>query len=612
MGATADPLAGLGTPVGAPPAASGGADPLAGLGTPVGAPPAAPASPGAPLQGVTDLTNNLQAPSVDTAKGFIKGGMHTVAGLLTLLGKGTSAQTSLVNRGAQAIGNATGLTPTQIPDTVADHVKDAADWINAHAQDHGIWQHVGDFGESAIELLTPDGLAGLAGDAGKAGNLAEKTGEITTKATQLAEASKVAKMLDAYPKIKALVMIGAKAAKTGGEVGAQTLVKTGGDLPAAGESAATGAVLGGAGEALGEGFGAARTAENTRQVTTAAHEAAPTVLAERTAAEGAARQAAAQQGVKDVAARATGDAFQRFNAGMAAMPGFTEAVAPAAPKTFAEGSEALKEVVRPLYQKADAEAGYNGKLQDLMAQHAEALKNFDYKAADKAEIGVDGLLENRPAGVTPAEQTAMRQGWRDAKVLDKIHAATEGAFNGISEDMAAEPGTSARVLKSGTKEGGSLQLNLGRVLDTPAKAKEAYRVLGRDGVANLYRASNLVSNPEMAKATAALAEQVAQQFPAPAAEGAMHKVVGGAIGGSIGAGVGHAVAGGTGAEVGALLGGAGGKMLSDGARDVMRKMVMSPRVGQLMDFAVRNNVSPKIAAAAVAAEIQREQGGQAQ
>jgi hypothetical protein len=569
--------------------------------------PSAPA-PATFAQTANGLADNLAAPEVDTMKGFLKGGMHTVAGLLNILGRGRQAamdaqQQNNVSQGLETPQQAA----VQPKDAIAGHVKDAADWINAHAQDHGIWQHVGDFGESALELMSPEGLAGLAGDTVKAGEVAGKGAEVSAKAAQLGDASKVAKLLDQYPRIKALLMIGAKAAQAGGEVGAQTYAKTGGDTQAAGEAALTGAAFGAGAGALDAGVTAARTAENTRQVTAAAHEAAPAVLAERTAAEGAARQAAAQQGVKDVAARATNDAFQRFNTGMAAVPGFTEAVAPVAPKTFAEGSEALKQVVRPLYQKADAAAGYDGELQNLMAQHKEAVANLDYKAANKAEDSIDALLENRPASVTPAEQAAMKMGWRDAKVLDKVHAATEGAFNGISEDMAAEPGTSARKLKGGSKESGSLQTNMGRVLDTPAKAKEAYRVLGRDGVANLYRASYLVSTPEMAKATAALAEQVAAEFPA-AEEGTLHKVVGGALGAAAGGALGHAAAGGTGAEVGALLGGAGGKMLSDGARDVMRKMAMSPRIGQLMDFAVRNNVSPKIAAAAVAAEMRREQG----
>lgn len=458
---------------------------------------------------------------------------------------------------------------------------------------HGGDQAAGGFFENIAEWLYGEGEA-------RAGF------EALTKSQQMGKITQVTKFLEEHPVIASSL----RSAAMGAGSGAQAAVH--GATPGeAGEAAVTGGVLGGAGEAIDAGLGAIRGAGAAREVAAAGHAAAPQVLAQRTAAEGATRQAAAQQGVKDVVGRATNDAIERFNTGMAKVPGFTEAVAPAAPKTFAEGSEAIKQAVRPLYEKADAVAGYKGKLQPLMDQHEELLKAGDYAGAQKVEVKIDGLLDERGPDITPAEQATMRMGWRDAKVLDTLHAATESAFNGISEEMAAEPGASARRLKAGTKEGGSLQLNIGRALSSPAKAKEVYRVIGKDGVANLYRASHLVSNPEMAKATVALAEQVAQQFPAPA-ESKLHRVVGGAVGASLGVAVGDAVGGHAGAAAGAALGGTAGGALSGGARDVMRKMVMSPRVGQLMDFAVRNNVSPRIAAAAVAAEIQREQGQPAQ
>jgi hypothetical protein len=453
---------------------------------------------------------------------------------------------------------------------------------------HGAGQAAGGFAETLAEWLYGEGEA-------RAGY------EALSQSEKLEKVAKAAKFIEAHPVLAATLRTSAMAAGSGGQAAAH-----GASAGDAAIAAGAGGAAGAAGELVGGAVKGARAAGAART----AAEAAPKVLAERTAAEGAARQATAQTSVKNVVGRATDEAFGRFNAGMATVPGFTEAVAPAAPKTFAEGSEALKDQVRPLYQRADAVTGYNGKLQELMAQHAAALDtggDIDYKAADQAEIGIDELLEKRPADITPAEQAAMKLGWRDAKVLDKVHAATESSFNRISEERATEPGTGERLIKGGNEYGGSLQFNIGKIMDTPAKAKEVYRVLGRDGVANLDRAANLVSKPEMAKATAALAEQVAAEFPAPK-EGNLHKVVGGAVGTGIGGTLGAATHLPYGAEAGALLGGKAGTMLSDGARDVMRRMVMSPRVGQMMDFAVRNNVSSKIAAGAVAAEIQREQG----
>ena len=36
--------------------------------------------------------------------------------------------------------------------------------------------------------------------------------------------------------------------------------------------------------------------------------------------------------------------------------------------------------------------------------------------------------------------------------------------------------------------------------------------------------------------------------------------------------------------------------MAAGAKYVLQKMVTSPRIGQLMEYAVRNNVTPKVAA----------------
>lgn len=615
-----DPYAGVGTPVGSPPAA---ADPYAGVGMPVGgaaatqpdlsnpngegtyqmktpagmaAVPYSKASQLYMQPGYEFATSAEHArfghdwsydpsktfnSSAEPAKGFLKSAAqvpNTIVGWLD----------SIANKAAEV----TGTTPDK---PLKPGVEKAENAIAPGITNpiHGPGQAAGGFFENVAEWLYGEGEA-------RAGF------EALSKSQQMGKITQAAKFLEEHPVIAASL----RTAAMGAGSGAQAAVH--GATPGeAGKAALTGAAVGGVGEAIAGGVGALREGEAARQAAAAGHQAAPEVLAQRTAAEATTRQAAAQQGVKDVVGRATDDAFQRFNTGMAKVPGFTEAVAPEAPKTFAEGSQAIKDTVRPLYEKADAVAGYNGKLQPLMDQHKTLLDSGDYAGAQKVEVKIDDLLDQRGPDITPAEQAAMKMGWRDAKVMDTLHAATESAFNGISEEMAAEPGASARRLKAGTKEGGSLQLNIGRALSSPAKAKEVYRVIGKDGVANLYRASHLVSNPEMAKATAALAEQIAQQFPKPV-ESNLHRVAGGAVGASIGAGVGEAVGGHVGASAGAAMGAAAGAALSDGARNVMRKMVMSPRVGQLMDFAVRNNVSPKIAAAAVAAEIQREQGQPAQ
>ena len=118
-----------------------------------------------------------------------------------------------------------------------------------------------------------------------------------------------------------------------------------------------------------------------------------------------------------------------------------------------------------------------------------------------------------------------------------------------------------------------------------------------------------MSNPETAKATQEIADEVAKQFPAPKPPGVGRKVVDGAglcrwrsnRCGQL------AAAWELPAWAAYPVGVAGGAGVAEGARFVLRRMLTSPRVGQLMEYAVQNRVSPKIAAGLISAQIQREE-----
>lgn len=670
MPAGADPLANVGTPVGAPPpspVASGASDPLASIGTAVGAPAAAATTP-------PDITANPKGEGVYQMKGpkgavgIPYSNVETAKqqGLnfanpneMDRYGEDWQADPARPHDAAESFGHdfigtarqhagailgmlprmvMQGHTPESITAMAAQHPEILAKEGVTPEQLHTQLKQVADMKDAAANLQhTPDygGFGGWAGSTGE--NLAEFMGidglsklavlpeavegaKAASQADKLAAASKVAKTLTdpANAKIAKLAALGLRtlkaAAQTGAVSGTQSFLDTGGDLGETAKGAAVGAAAGGGGEVLGGAFDALRGGTATEDAAAAAHEGAPAVQAERTAAMSAERQATAQGGVKNVVSKATGDALDRFNAAGAKVPGFTPVdVDPASLRTFGEASQQVKDAARPIYQKLNASNAYDGKLQELQDAYSNAMNgpDVDYKAADEAETGIDDLLQNKPAGVHPDEMAAAKMAWRDSKVLDKLHAATEGAFNGISEDRAAAEGTGARLLKPGNAQGGSLQQRLGVVMSTPAKAKEVYRVIGEEGVANLDRASQLVSNPELAKATQTIADEVAKQFPAPArASKGVVALTGAGAGAAVGAGVGHMLGGGLGAEVGGSVGAGAGAALADGTRMVMRKMVMSPRVGQLMDYAVRNNVTPRIAAGIIAAEIRREDGQQ--
>lgn len=126
--------------------------------------------------------------------------------------------------------------------------------------------------ESLAEFLIPG--EGEVNAAGKAMSYAER----------LTEGTKLAKILEDRPVIQRILRAGVRAIGTGSEQaaiqGAQTLVKTGGDVGQAAESAGaagvTGGVLGGAGSLIGDALtGAGKAGESVQKLEDVADQATP-------------------------------------------------------------------------------------------------------------------------------------------------------------------------------------------------------------------------------------------------------------------------------------------------------------------------------------------------
>jgi hypothetical protein len=271
--------------------------------------------------------------------------------------------------------------------------------------------------------------------------------------------------------------------------------------------------------------------------------------------------------------------------------------------SFGHAAEKIRTAAQPVYQAIDQATG--GQFTKLQAARAAAFRSGDSAAIDKADDAIDEMLQRKPDKVDASDYAAAKSAWRDSKVLDKLHNTVEGAFNGISEERAAQPGVGGRQLLGGNEYGGTLSTRMGRLMQKPGMPAAIERVIGKEGIANLDRAGNLVSKPELRKATMDIAEEVAKQFPKPAEPNATAEAVkrfGARVtGGGIGEVVGHVLG------VPPAISGPVGAAVPDVTRMVMRKVVTSPRIGELMDYAVRNKVTPRLAGGLIAAEIQREQ-----
>jgi hypothetical protein len=258
---------------------------------------------------------------------------------------------------------------------------------------------------------------------------------------------------------------------------------------------------------------------------------------------------------------------------------------------FGEAADQIQASVKPIYQKLDDVSG--GQFTALRNQAKAASKvmfqpgsidAYDkaLEAKQAADDGIQELFTRYGGKVNRAELTSANSAWRDSKVLDNLHATVEGSFKGAPKGISDSLGTN-RILR-----GNTLESRLNRLLQKTPQA-DIERVIGKDGLENLYRVSNLLKTPETAVKTTSAARAIGLHILQRTSKGAV-------AGGMLGAIVGHPWAG---AAIGAGA--------EDATRFVMRQAAINPRVGMMLDRAVRHNVNPKIFAPLVAAAIQQNQ-----
>jgi hypothetical protein len=254
---------------------------------------------------------------------------------------------------------------------------------------------------------------------------------------------------------------------------------------------------------------------------------------------------------------------------------------------FGEAADQIQAAVKPIYQKLDEVSG--GQFTALRNQAKAASKvmfqpgsvDAYEKALDSkqaAEQGIQDLFNRHSGDVNRVELQTANSAWRDSVVLDNLHSTVEGAIKGAPQNIADSLGTNRLI------RGNSLTTRLNKLLQSTPQA-DVERVIGRDGLENLYRVGDLLSKPETAIPTQNVAKEIARELVKRVGRGAF-------IGGLLGHVVGHSYEG-------ALLG-AGAE---DATRYVLRQAAINPRVGVMVDRAVRHQVSPRIFAPLIAGEI---------
>lgn len=251
--------------------------------------------------------------------------------------------------------------------------------------------------------------------------------------------------------------------------------------------------------------------------------------------------------------------------------------------SFADAAGNVKAKAQPTFKKLDQLSDgefstFQNKLKMAKAAERRATNIPDMEAAQAAKAdaskGISDLLEKHADQFQPNELKNAQAMWRDMQVLDNIHGYVEKAFS------APEKVASSSKLVTRTLDGNKLIGNLNQMVNKIAP-EDLTRVLGPDGLNNLYELGQITAKPEAAAALSSVIQQVA---------GKLTK-------GGVGATVGGAVAGPKGAAFGAAAGA--------GKDAVLRAIATNPRVADLTIKALKFGTPAKVYGPLIASEVEK-------
>jgi hypothetical protein len=243
---------------------------------------------------------------------------------------------------------------------------------------------------------------------------------------------------------------------------------------------------------------------------------------------------------------------------------------------FGDAADQVQNAAKPIYQKFDEAT--DGQFADLNRARTAAGKRGDFTAKHDYEHQIDQLIDQTP-GISRSDRLQATKLWNKSKVLDGLNDVVNAAAN--VDDKYASQVTGGRVL-SGVRMRNGMQQLIKRY-----GADRLESVIGKDGMENMTRISDLLNSPKAAQGFKGMSMSV------------LHNIMHGKVGGFAGAFLGHHLGGYEGGVAGAYAG-------AKAERWMLQMAATSPRVGKLLDYAVRNNVTPKVAAAGISAAMIQE------
>jgi hypothetical protein len=316
------------------------------------------------------------------------------------------------------------------------------------------------------------------------------------------------------------------------------------------------------------------------------------------------QQAGAQQAFRNTANRATQKALDRF-------------ATTADPVTsFGQGSKQIIDKMSGVYDQLNQETG--GAFRKVNQQLSDA-KDDLFKASGKDRIAaqkqvdslktqMDSMFEgfndaNYEQGLRSAAQNA-RAGFHDAFDLDTIHRYVNKAWNMPSEQTAQTSNTPYTLNEAPGPKGQPQpptvrRASLGNQLKTMEDKMGTDRLtelLGPEGLGNLHQQAQLTDNPANADAAKSLMREVAGRM---ITKGGAYATMGGLLGHFMGY---HWPEG---AGAGFVAGAAHGAT-EVAANKLLHYAATSPRIGAMLNYAVKHNIGAKYAAPLIAAGVSQE------
>lgn len=258
-------------------------------------------------------------------------------------------------------------------------------------------------------------------------------------------------------------------------------------------------------------------------------------------------------------------------------------------RSFGDAADQIQASVKPVYSELDrasqGEFDQNNKAAKQALKIMRSATSLDaYQNAERnynEAIGnIDNLLTRHAGSVNRQDYQAAKLAWRDSARLNELHTVMERMTNGITLEESDQGLT--RVMTGRSKQ-------LQTYLDKGQNAEQLEQLIGKDGLLNLKQLTELMSRPGSQRSTIEVIKNVATEL-------GRHARLGG-IGGFLGGTIAHSMGGSW------YEGMAAGAMAGSTARYIMHDAMVNPRIGKLVDYAVRNGVSPSVYAPLIARSI---------